>query len=71
MKIVINLLNTVKALYFKTHKIVFMIRRESHLPCDPSHQEVQTALDLSAVYETVDVESINSLSGRTSCAVAS
>lgn len=41
------------------------------LPFDPSHQEVETALNLSAVYETVNVKSINRLSGRTSCAVAS
>ena len=32
---------------------------------------MQTALDRSAVYETVDVQSVNSLSGWTSCAVAS
>ena len=32
---------------------------------------MQTALDRSAVYKTVDVQSVNSLSGWTSCAVAS
>lgn len=31
---------------------------------------MQTALDLSAVYETVNVESVDSLSGWTSCATA-
>lgn len=32
---------------------------------------MQTALDRSAIYKTVDVQSVNSLSGWTSCAVAS
>lgn len=41
------------------------------LPSDPSHQEVQTALDRCAVYETVDVKSIDGLSGWTSCAMTS
>lgn len=41
------------------------------LPFNPGHQEVQTALDRSAVYETVDVKSIYCLSGGTSCALAS
>lgn len=41
------------------------------LPFNPSHQEVETALNLSAVYETIDVKSIDRLSFRTSCAVAS
>ena len=44
---------------------------KSLIPFDPSHQEVKTALDLSAVYKTVDVKSINSLSVLTSCAKTS
>jgi len=43
-----------------------------NLPFDPSHQEMQTALDLRAVYKTVDVESIYCLSsGPFFCALAS
>lgn len=41
------------------------------LPFDPGHQEVQTALDRGAVYETVNVESVDGLSVYASCAVTS
>lgn len=40
------------------------------LPFDPSHQEVQTALNLGAVYETVNVVSINGLFFLTPCTMA-
>lgn len=36
--------------------------KEMCLPCDASQEEVQTALNLGAVYETVDVESVYSFS---------
>lgn len=52
-------------------KILVNVQRRDGLPFDSGHQEVQTALDLSAVYETVNVKSINGLSGWTSCAMAS
>lgn len=45
--------------------------QEMPLPFDASHQEVQTALNLGAVYKTVDVQSIYSLPGCTSCPVTS
>lgn len=37
--------------------------KEMCLPYDASQEEVQTSLNLGAVYETVDVESVYSLSG--------
>lgn len=46
---------------------VLLWESERGLPSDPSHQEVQAALDLCAVYETVDIRSINGFSGWTSC----
>lgn len=45
--------------------------KEMCLPVDASQEEVQTALNLGAVYETVDVESIYSLSGWTSSPMTS
>ena len=41
---------------------------ELYLPFYSRYQEMQTALDLSAVYETVYVTGINGLSVLTSCA---
>lgn len=40
------------------------------LPLDSCDHEVQTALDLSAVYETVNVRGIDILSSGASCAFA-
>lgn len=37
--------------------------KEMCLPFDASQEEVQTALNLGAVYEAVDVESVYSFSG--------
>lgn len=57
----------------KMKQILCVIKKEkleSFLPFDPSDQEVQTALDLGAVYEAVNVKSIDRLSGWTSCAMA-
>lgn len=41
--------------------------KEMSLPFDASQEEVQTALNLGAVYEAVDVESVYSFSGQTFC----
>lgn len=41
------------------------------VPLDSNHQERQTALDLSAVHETVNVVSVDGLAVRTSSAMAS